>query len=42
MTGMNQAYSEQCLSECDWDVQIAMEAFRRVQEAGMLPENAFT
>ncbi|KAM3175306.1 hypothetical protein ACTXT7_008771 [Hymenolepis weldensis] len=42
VTGMNQAYSEQCLSECDWDVQIAMEAFRRVQEAGMLPENAFT
>uniref|UniRef100_A0A0R3SFT8 TAP-C domain-containing protein n=1 Tax=Hymenolepis diminuta TaxID=6216 RepID=A0A0R3SFT8_HYMDI len=42
VTGMNQAYSEQCLSECDWNVQIAMEAFRRVQEAGMLPESAFT
>ncbi|VDO10462.1 unnamed protein product [Rodentolepis nana] len=41
MTGMNQIYSEQCLSECDWDLQIAMQAFSRLREAGMLPEKAF-
>nr|CDS32574.1 nuclear RNA export factor 1:2 [Hymenolepis microstoma] len=41
MTGMNQAYSEQCLSECDWDLQIALEAFKRLREAGTLSEDAF-
>ncbi|VDM06030.1 unnamed protein product [Schistocephalus solidus] len=39
-TGMKREFSRQCLEECAWSLDLAFEAFRRVREAGMLPEAA--
>ena len=36
-TGMSYQFSHQCLEECGWDMIVAMEAFCRVRDAGMLP-----
>ncbi|KAM7537432.1 hypothetical protein Aperf_G00000069044 [Anoplocephala perfoliata] len=41
-TGMNRTFSEQCLNECDWNINLALEAFHRVQAAGTLPDDAFS
>ncbi len=41
-TGMNREFSRQCLEECAWSLDLAFEAFRRVQEAGMLPAVALS
>nr|VZI26036.1 unnamed protein product [Spirometra erinaceieuropaei] len=41
-TGMNREFSRQCLEECAWSLELAFEAFRRVREAGMLPEVALS
>lgn len=35
--GMNHELSFQCLEECGWDMVMAMEAFCRVRDAGLLP-----
>lgn len=36
-TGMSRELSLQCLEECGWDMNLAMEAFGRVRDAGLLP-----
>lgn len=41
-TGMKREFCRQCLEECAWSVDLAFEAFRRVQEAGMLPAEALS
>ncbi|GAA57905.1 nuclear RNA export factor 1/2 [Clonorchis sinensis] len=40
-TGMNEAYAWQCLSECGFNLHAALEAFRNVMEANLLPPEAF-
>ncbi len=41
-TGMNAEFSRQCLDECGWNLDLAFEAFRRVQAAGVLPASALS
>lgn len=40
-TGMNLAYSMQCLKECEFNLDLALESFKRVYDAGLLPGEAF-
>ncbi len=40
MTGMRPEFSRQCLEECQWNLEMALQAFRHVEEAGLLPEYA--
>ncbi|CAH8443499.1 unnamed protein product [Heterobilharzia americana] len=40
-TGMNKAYSLQCLTECQFDLDSALYSFQKVHEAGVLPAEAF-
>lgn len=41
-TGMNKAYSLQCLTECRFDLDSALHSFQKVHEAGLLPAEAFS
>ncbi|KAF5396300.1 TAP protein [Paragonimus heterotremus] len=41
LTKMNAAYSLQCLSECGFDLQTALDSFHRVLGANLLPADAF-
>ncbi|CAH8486367.1 unnamed protein product [Schistosoma bovis] len=41
-TGMNKAYSLQCLTECQFDIDSALHSFQKVHEAGLLPAEAFS
>ncbi|TGZ65044.1 hypothetical protein CRM22_006050 [Opisthorchis felineus] len=41
-TGMNETYAWQCLSECGFNLHTALEAFRNVMGANLLPPEAFT
>ncbi|KAH8854769.1 Cathepsin B-like cysteine-like protein [Schistosoma japonicum] len=40
-TGMNKSYSLQCLTECQFNLDSALYSFQKVQEAGLLPAEAF-
>ncbi|KAA3670854.1 uncharacterized protein DEA37_0005941 [Paragonimus westermani] len=41
LTKMNTAYSLQCLSECGFDLQTALDSFHKVLGANLLPPDAF-
>ncbi|KAK4472980.1 hypothetical protein MN116_004180 [Schistosoma mekongi] len=41
-TGMNKSYSLQCLTECQFNLDSALHSFQKVQEAGLLPAEAFS
>ncbi|CAH8453358.1 unnamed protein product [Dicrocoelium dendriticum] len=41
LTGMNTRFSLQCLSECKFDLERALQAFRNAFDAGLLPPEAF-
>ncbi|CAH8826776.1 unnamed protein product [Trichobilharzia szidati] len=40
-TGMNKAYSLQCLTECHFNLDSALQSFQKVHAAGLLPPDAF-
>lgn len=39
-TRMNSDLSRQCLEECGWDTNLALQAFQHVTKGGLLPEGA--
>ncbi|KAF5396704.1 hypothetical protein PHET_10211 [Paragonimus heterotremus] len=41
-SGMNEAYSRQCLEEYHWNLDAALNAFQNLNAAGKLPSEAFT